>query len=341
MPDYSGSYHYLNTLQSIVREGFVAKAIIDTFFTSQRFFQEIRDLVDTQNGALALTWPINVGKSSNTIAFTGGQALPANSLDTFIRASLKWAYYADALALNLTDLQQADSPEAIASLVDSQLDIVKMSIADRLATDFITSTQATFPLQLNGLFEAIDDSTVSPVYAGINRGTYPTFKAIVNYLMITAGATPTPLIQQLYVEDLQCSIDGHRPNFYATTRLVFAMLQNGLMAIDRYNQPDMQRTVGGYDVIFNGTPVIWDPHIPSGVTTPGTFGASPGTNSGGFFYLINRGTIKYVVDPKMNFHVGDWLISTTTAQVIARILHASNLTVLRPPSNGVAWVQGG
>ena len=193
MPDYSGSYNYLNTLQSIVREGFVTKAIVDTFFTSQRFFQEIRDLVDTQNGALALTWPINVGKSSNTIAFTGGQALPANSLDTFIRASLKWAYYADALALNMTDLQQADSPEAIASLVDAQLDIVKMSIADRLATDFISSTQATFPLQLNGLFEAIDDSTVAPVYAGISRGTYPTFKAIVNYLMITAGTTPTPL----------------------------------------------------------------------------------------------------------------------------------------------------
>ena len=145
MPDYSGSYAYLNTLQSIVREGFVTKAIVDTFFTSQRFFQEIRDLVDTVNGSLALTWPINVGKSSNTIAFTGGQALPANTLDTFVRASLPWKYYADALALNITDLQQADSPEAIASLVDSQLDVVKMSIADRLASDFITSATRGLP----------------------------------------------------------------------------------------------------------------------------------------------------------------------------------------------------
>lgn len=334
MANYSSSYVYLNTLQAIVREGFVTKAIVDTFFTSQRFFQAIRDLVDTQNGALALTWPLNIGKSSNTTAFVGGTTLPANTLDTFVRASLAWKYYADALALNVTDLQQADSPEAIASLVDSQLDIVKMSIADRLAYDFISSTQASFPLQLNGLFEAIDNGTVAATYAGLSRSTYPTLQAQCNYGLLTTAN----LIQSLYALDLQCSIDGHRPNFYATTRLVFASLQNALMAIDRYNQPDMQRATGGYDVIFNGTPVIWDPHIPTGVIAPT---GTPSPNSGGYFYLINRSTIKYVVDPKMNFHVGDWLISTTTAQVIARILHASNLTVLRPPSNGVAWVQGG
>jgi len=334
MPDYSGSYAYLNTLQSIVREGFVTKAIVDTFFTSQRFFQEIRDLVDTVNGSLALTWPINIGKSSNTIAFTGGQALPANTLDTFVRASLPWKYYADALALNITDLQQADSPEAIASLVDSQLDIVKMSIADRLAGDFITSTQALYPLQLNGLAEAVDDGTVAPTYAGIPRGVYATWKAVVNYGVLTAAN----LIQTLYAMDLQASIDGHRPNFYATTRTVFAAIQNALTSIDRYNQPDMQRTVGGYDVVFNGTPVVWDPHVPAGVASPVTPGS--GSNSGAYFYGINRSTIKYVADPKMNFHLGDWLISTTTAQVIARILHASNLTVLRPPSNFVAWCQG-
>lgn len=335
MADYSGSYAYLNTLQTIVREGFVTEGIVDTFFTSQRFFQEIRDLVDTQNGALALTWPINTGKSSNTVAFAGGQGLPANSLDTFIRASLGWKYYADALALNVTDLQQADSPQMISSLVDSQLDIVKMSIADRLAIDFIDSTQASFPLQLNGLFEAIDDGTVASSYANIARGTFPTWKAIVNYDVLAAAN----LVQTFYGLDLQASIDGHKPNFYATTRLIFASLQNSLFTIDRYNQPDMARTVGGYDVIFNGNPVIWDPHIPTGVVTP--FSSPPSPNSGGYFYGINRGTLKYVCDPKMNFAVGDWLVSTTSAQVIARILHASNIVVLRPPSNFVAWVQGG
>lgn len=334
MSNYASSYNYLNTLQTIVREGFVTKAIVDTFFTSERVFQELRDLTDTQNGALALTWPINIGQSSNTTAFVGGQALPANSLDTFIRASLPWKYYADALALNITDLQQADSPEAIASLVDSQLDIVKMSIANRLAGDIITSTQALFPLQLNGLAEGVDSGIVAPAYAGISRTTYPTWQSPVNYGLLTSS----PLIQALYSLDLQASIDGHRPNFYATTRLVFASLQNSLYTIDRYNQPDMQRTIGGYDVIFNGSPVVWDPHVPSGVVAPT---GAPVPNSGGYFYLLNRSTIKYVIDPKMNFSVSDWLISTTTAQVIARILHASNLTVLRPPSNGVAWVQGG
>ena len=331
---YQASYNYVNTLQTIVREGFVTKAIVDTFFSSQRLFQEIRDLVDTQNGALALTWPINIGNSSNTTAFYGGTALPTNSMDTFIRASLKWAFYADSLVLNLTDLQQADSPEAIASLVDAQLDIVKMSIADRLAGDIITSTQANQALGLNGFAEAIDDGTIATSYAGISRTTYAKWKAIY----VPAILTTQNLIQSLYAIDLQCSIDGHRPNLYATTRLAFAALQNALMAIDRYNQPDMQRTAGGYDVIFNGTPVIWDPHIPTqGAALSGT----PSPNIGGLFYFLNRGTLKYVIDPSMNFHVSDWLLSTTAAQVITRILHASNFVCLRPPSNGVTWIQGG
>lgn len=330
MADYSSSYAYLNTLQAITREGFVTKSIVDTVFTSTRLMQELRQLVDDVNGSLALTWPINIGKSSNTTAFSGGDILPANTLDTFIRASLPWKYYADALALNITDLQQNDSPEAIASLVDSQLDIVKMSIVDRLSTDILTSTQATQPKQLNGFAEAIDDGTVATSYANVSRTTYPAnWKAQVNYNVTTTGAS---LVQSLYSLDLQCQIDGHRPNFYATTRLAFASMQNGLYSQDRYMQPDMARTVGGYDLIFNGNPVIWDPHIPTGTAAPG------GGGSGGLFYFLNRSTIKLVVDPKLNFKLTDWMNSTTTAQVISRILHAMNLVVLRPPSNGVAWI---
>lgn len=336
MADYSGSYNYLNTLQAVTREGFVTKSIVDTVFTSTRLLQELRQLVDDVNGTLALTWPINIGKSSNTVAFSGGQALPANSLDTFVRASLPWKYYADALALNVTDLQQNDSPEAIASLVDSQLDIVKMSIVDRLAGDIITSTQASYPLQLNGLAEGVDDGTVATTYAGISRSTYPTqWKSPTNWQI----ASTANLVQTLYSLDLQASIDGHKPNFYATTRLAFASLQNSLMAQDRYMQPDMARTAGGYDLIFNGNPVFWDPHISTGVATPTTFTIG-GSNSGGYFYGLNKSTIKFVIDPKLNFRTTDWMNSTTTAQVIARILFAGNLVVLRPPSNYVAWIQG-
>lgn len=332
MADYSSSYAYLNTLQAVTREGFVTKSIVDTVFTSTRLLQELRQLVDDVNGSLALTWPVNIAKSSNTTAFSGGDILPANTLDTFIRASLPWKYYADALSLNITDLQQNDSPEAIASLVDSQLDIVKMSIVDRLATDIITSTQATYPKQLNGFYEAIDDGTVATSYGNVSRTTYPAqWKANTNYNVTTTGAA---LVQSLYSLDLQCQVDGHRPNFYATTRLAFTSMQNGLYSQDRYMQPDMARTVGGYDLIFNGNPVIWDPHIPTGVAAPGAGG------SGGFFYLINRATIKLVIDPKLNFRLTDWMNSTTTAQVIARILHAMNLVVLRPSSNGVAWISG-
>lgn len=334
MASYASGYNWLNTLQSITREGFVTEKVIDTVFKSNKFFQYLRQKgkVDDVHGSLALTWNVNTGTSPNTIAFDGDTPLPINSMNTnIIRASLDWKKYADALVLLGTDLLVNDgSPEAVANLVDVQLDITKMSLVDKLAGDVITNTQALNALQMNGLAEAVDDSTVATTYAGISRATYGAkWKSTVNYNVVAN------ILNALHSADLAASIDGQRPDAYFTNTLNFGTLIQSLFSIDRYNQPDMARTVGGTDLIFNGNPVFLDQHVPTAAAAPG------GGGSGGLFYGLNSSYLKLVVHPQWNFATGEWREAESNLSYYVRCLFAGNLVVLKPSANFVAWIQGG
>lgn len=341
MADYSSQYVYLNAFQTLTREGFVTKKVIDTVFKAKKFFQyaRSRSIIDDVRGTAGLTWPINIGTSPNTTTFDGDDDLPIATLNgNIVRPALGWKRYTDALAIPLTDVfDNNDSPEAIANLLDVQLDITKMSLIDRISTDIISNTAALNPKGLDGLGEAIDDGTVAPTYAGFNRSALGSkWKSQVNYSI--ANGTSANLIANLHTLDLQASTDGSRPDAYFANILAFGGLIQSLFPQDRYNQPELARTSGGNDLIFNGNPLFIDNAIPTGIATPGTPPGS-GSNSGGYIYGINSTYLKLVINPSVNFITMDWQIGQNNLVIFTRILWFANLVVLKPSAHFVAWIQ--
>lgn len=342
MADIASQYQFFNTLQAITREGFVTQSVIDTVFKDAKFFQWIRqnDRVVEDPGGMALVWPLNVGVSPNTKAFWGVSPLPINAMNNnIIRAALNWKAYSDALVVAVTDLALNNgSPEAVANIVDVQLTVTKNSLVQKLSQDILTNTQAANSLEFNGLAEAIDDGTVAGTYAGISRTTYAAnWKSTVNYVV----ASTASILNTIHGLDVQCSIAGERPDAYFTTPTLFATTVEGLFTNDRYWQPEMARAAGGYDLIFNGKPLYLDQYLPTGVVTPGTFGATPGTNAGGYFYGLNSSYSKLVVHPDFNMAVDEWQQAQANASFFARMFYFGNYVQLRPSSNFVAWIQGG
>jgi len=341
MPDFSAFYSYQKDIQTLTREGFITKNVIDTFFKAKKFAQYARqrERVVEQEGSLALTWPINVGSSPNTTTFDGDDDLPISSMDgNLLRASLKWARYTDALSIPLTQLSDNNgSKEAVANLLDVQLDIMKMSLLDRIASDLILNTQAIDPKGLNGLAEAVDDGTVAPYYANLSRSTLGTrWQANTNYVIPVASAAN--LTANIHTLDLQASQDGSRPDAYFTNLLLFGQLIQSLFPQDRYMQPEMARAAGGNDYVFNGNPVFLDTAIPTGVASPSSSPPS-GTNSGGLMYGINSTYFKLVVNPSYNFELMDWQIGQNNLTLFTRILWFANMAILKPSSNWVLWAQ--
>lgn len=341
MANLAGSYLFGNPLQALTREGIVTDAIIDHNFKSNKFTQYLRQkgMVDDKRGGAALTWNNNFGSSPNTVTYQGDDALPINSMNSNLqRAGLGWKGYADALVLNVDDiLDNEDSPDAIASIVEGQLAITKMSLVDKVATDIIQNTAALNPKGLDGLAECIDDGTVAPVYAGLPRSAYGTrWKSIMNYTVLSTAN----LLNTIHATDIAASIDAQRPDAYFTGPLLFGTLIESLTPQDAYIQPEMARSAGGNDLIFNGNPVFIDNHFPTGVATAGTAPGS-GANSGGYFYGINSTYMKLVINPKANFATSEWQVSQGNATVFVRILLRANIVNIKPSSHFGLWIQGG
>jgi hypothetical protein len=334
--DLSRSYLFGNPLQALTREGVVSDVIFDQTFTkSGKLFQYMlqKGMVDDKRGGAALTWNNNFGTSPNTVAFDGDDPLPIASLTNNLqRAALPWRSYADALVLPINDiLDNEDSPEAIASLVEAQLDITKMSIVDKLAQDIITNTPSINPKGLDGFAEAIDSGTVAPTYAGIGRTQFGTrWQSTVNY----AVPSSTSLLNTIHSNDLNASVDNQRPDAYFCNILLFASLVESLFAQDAYIQPEMARAAGGNDLIFNGNPLFIDNHIPTGVSSPTTAG------SYGQFLGINSSYVRLVINPKARFAVSDWIAAQNNATVFVRIFFRGNLVVLKPAAHFTFWYQG-
>lgn len=341
MADVSQQYIYLNAFQALTREGFVTKKVIDTLFKAKKFYQymKMRGMVDDVKGTAGLTWPINIGSSPNTRTFDGDDNLPIATMNgNIVRPALGWRRYTDALAIPLTDVfDNNGSPEAIANLLDVQLDITKMSLVDRIATDIITNTTAINPKGLTGLAEAIDDGTVAPTYAGMSRAQLGAkWKSQVNYSI--ANGTSANIVANLHTLDLQASVDGSRPDAYFANIAAFGGLIQSLFPQDRYVQPELARTAGGNDLIFNGNPLFIDNALPTGIATPGTPPGS-GSNSGGYIYGINSTYAKLVVNPAVNMICLDWQIGQNNLVIFTRILWFANLVILKPSAHWVAWVQ--
>jgi hypothetical protein len=252
-----------------------------------------------------------------------------------VRASLPWRGYADALVLAVTDLVDNEgSDEAILGLVEAQLDITRMSMLDLMSQDAVTNTPSISPRGFDGAAEAIDNGTVAPSYANVTRATYGTkWSAQVNYNVSgTVAANLLPTIHQL---DLNASIDNSRPDAYFCNRLILAQLIEGLFTQDAYIQPDMARTAGGNDYIFNGNPLFVDNHYETQTTSPST------SSLGGFIRGFNSSFVKLVINPKLNFHETDWIAAQSNATMFTRILFRGNEVFPKPQAHwALFWVSG-
>lgn len=336
MADYSRSYLFGNPLQALTREGVISDVIFDQYFKSNKLTQYLlqKGMVDDKRGSAALTWINNFGASPNTVAYDGDDPLPINSLTNNLqRAALPWRSYADALVLPINDiLDNEDSPEAIASLVEGQLDITKMSIVDKIAGDVIANTPSINPKGLDGLAEAVDNGTVASTYAGIGRTQFSTrWQSTVNYAVSSA----TSILNTIHSLDLQASIDNQRPDAYFTNILMFGNIIESLFPQDAYIQPEMARAAGGNDLIFNGNPLFIDNHMPTGVASPaGTAGTY------GQFYGLNSTYLRFVINPKAKFSVTDWIAAQNNATVFVRIFFRGNLVVLKPAAHFTFFYQG-
>ena len=336
--NFSNSYAFTNTLNSLNRDHSLTDYIIDLVFQSMKGlnFLRQREMTEEVEGGLAATWTVNVGKSPNTAWYAGDQTLPIGSLNNNVyTAALDWKFLDDALTVLFTDVLMNDgSPDAVANYVTAQLDITKMSAVQALATAWIQNHKTLNPLAIDGLAGSIDNGLVETTYAGLplSAGVVGSlWQGNVNY-NVPGVSTMLAAMQTL---DIAAQIDNSRPDFYMTNRLAYGGVIGQLTSLDRYIQPDLARTTGSVDVSFNSAPLFIDSNVPTGVVSPAT-----GSGSYGFVYGLNSRYLKLVTLKGANFDVEDWQKAQTNNTYFTRIHWGGNLVNLKPQAHWVAAVSG-
>ncbi len=339
MASFASSYNFTNALNALNRDHSLTDYVIDTFFDSQKAlnFMRQREMVEVIKGGLAATWNINVGSSPNTQWYAGDQDLPIASMNNNIYgAALDWKFLDDALVVLLTDTVINDgSPDAVANMVETQLDITKMSSLNNIASSWITNSKSLNPLALDGLRGSIDNGTVETSYAGIpttSSGAVGTlWQGKVNY-----NPSGGSLLGYMQTQDIAAQVDNSRPDFYVTNRLSYGGIVGALTSLDRYIQPDLARTTGSTDLSFNSAPLFIDSHVPTGIVSP-----SSGTGSGGLIYGLNSRYLKMVILDGMNFEIEEWQKAQTNNTYFTRIHFGGNVVNLKPSAHWVLWNTGG
>jgi hypothetical protein len=331
---YASSFAFTNTLQTLTKDRVVSDLIVETFFDSAAIWQYLRMAGNYQDmaGGLAFTWAVNVSGSPNTISFVGDDNLPIVSMDTnMIRAALDPKFYADALVLKLTDTALNNgSPDAVTNYAESQMDIVKMSIVNKMADDLVNNYQTLNSKSINGLIEAVDDGTGKTTsYANITRSTYTTFKAKINW----ASATSTE-VADLQTQFLNAQIDNDKPDFFAINRKGFQNFWSTLVAKDQYIQPDLSRTFGGLNLMYQGNPMFMDSHVPTSAAAPS------GGGSGGIVFALNSNYLTLACLDNWNFRMTEWREAEQNATIYSRIFWGGNLVCQNPRAQAAIWVSG-
>lgn len=337
-PSFASSYNFANTLNSLNRDHSLTDYVIDLAFQSMKGlnFLRQREVVTEIKGGLAATWPVNVGKSPNTVWYAGDQDLPIASMNNNIyTAALDWKFLDDALTVLFTDVLMNDgSPDAVANYVETQLDITKMSAVQGLATAWLNNTFLANPLAVDGLAGSIDNGTVVPTYAGIpvtSGAVGSLWQGNVNYNITTSS-----FLANLQTLDIQAQIDASRPDFYMTNRLNYGNVISQLTSLDRYVQPDLARTTGSVDLSFNSGPLFIDSNVATGVNSPLT-----GAGSFGAFYGLNSRYLKLAVLEGAYFDIEEWQKSQQNNTYFTRIHLGCNVVNFKPPAHWVAYIQNG
>ena len=103
--------------------------------------------------------------------FYGPEVLNVEPSDPEISGAWEWKEAETNVTIDQRSLIRADSEYAVANYVIEQCEIAKMDLRDKLAYG-VWSDGSNYKV-FDGMFEVVDNGTISPTYGGLSRSSYP------------------------------------------------------------------------------------------------------------------------------------------------------------------------
>ena len=247
-------------------------------------------------------------------AFYGPEVLNVTPTDNEISGAWEWKEYYTNVTLDQRSLIRADSEYAAANYVVEQCELAKMDLRDKIAYGIWSN--GSNPNAIDGVYEVVDNGTISKKYAGLTRTSYPFLKAQVTSSTLTLSLAALSTLWDL------ASKGARSPSLIISTRANLTRYENLITKQVQYTTPtvvvDQTYANGGFSgSLFRGQPWMVDEHI-----TP--------TGTQGTLFMLDESYFELVVNQNGDFTVRDFQQPTNQFVITSLTYVALNLICTNP-----------
>ena len=238
-------------ISAITEKKFIPK-MVDNIFGSNPLAQRAKSkFYESVDGGTSIIQPLNYATATAVEWYSGADTLTTTDNDVITGADYAWKQLHGAITISRLDELKNSGDSAKLKLVKQKTQIVEKTLMDTLGTGMYSD--GTTAKSIVGLRDIVDtDQTVG----GISQTTYSWWAAQQD---TTTTVTSMGKLQTLYN---LCTIGNDHPTVAMTTRAIYNFYYGLLQPSQRFM--DSETAKGGFSsLMFNGTPVIVDSHVPA------------------------------------------------------------------------------
>jgi hypothetical protein len=211
-----------------------------------------------------MLFPIKYQKGVSGTSFSGFDTLPTSASDTRVNMTFYPKFYAENVALPLTELAANMTDNQVLDLAEIEMKSRAQDMADSIGTLFYSTGAGNSGKDFMGLEGIVDDGTNTSTYGGLSRTTYTTLNATVT------ASSGTLSLQKMATLYNAISNGDIAPTEIYTTPTIHALYESLLTPMQRMNttlagKPGTTAGTGFVDLYYKGIPVYKDRKCTSGV----------------------------------------------------------------------------
>jgi hypothetical protein len=279
-------------LSAITRRYFLPK-LADNIFDSNPTLKKIMDsgAYKSVSGGTKILVPLNYAQAASSGWYSGADTLATADSENITAAEYEWKSLYAGVTISEEDELKNSGDAQVVSLLKSKMQIAEKTLKDALGTGIYSDGTTT--KSIVGLRDIVaTDQTVG----GFSQTDNSWWRGQVD------SSTTVTTLSALNSVYENCTIDNEKPGLITCTRAIFTYYYNLLTPAQRF--VDESTAKGGFEnLMFNGTPVVSDSHVPSS-----------------HLFMINMNHLHLFYHPKRNMEFEDFQKPINQQVKVARIL---------------------
>ena len=288
--------------------------------------------VERKGGGTKIVEPLMYGTNTTAKSYSGRDVIDTSPQDGMTAAEYSWKNVAVTVEITEEEENQNKGAPKLIDLLKAKFDQAEKSLRLVINQMLLTDGTGNSSKDLSGLKNYIKyNYTASVSVGGIDQATHSWWRNRIAYT--TAYATSgVPKMRTVFNS---CTREGDQPNLLLSDQTTFESYEDKLSNIEKIvfsKGSDLVGDMGFISQTFKGKPFTWDSQLVADTTDY--------TGELGRIYFLNTDFLKLLIDPNMDFKLGEWKAPFAQRLKATQILMRGELVCSNRQQQGILSISG-